>query len=90
MKVRIIKYIVIVIVLMMFLVFGLVLSILVQIEVWLGDINNNGIVNNIDLLYWGIVKGDMGIKCDEIGIEWYFYELMVEWDDNYLDGLNYV
>jgi len=89
MKVRTTKHIATAIVLMMLLVFGSVSSISAQTDVWPGDINNNGIVNNIDLLYWGIAKGDTGTKRDETGTEWHSYELTAEWDDNYLDGLNY-
>lgn len=29
-------------------------------QVWPGDVNNNGIVNNIDVLYWAVAKGSSG------------------------------
>ena len=60
-----------------------------QDALWPGDINDNGIVNNIDLLYWGIAKGDKGPKRSESGTSWHAYDPALDWTDDYLAGLNY-
>lgn len=89
MKVRTTKHIAKAIVLMVLLVFGSVSSISAQTEVWPGDINDNGIVNNIDLLYWGIAQKERGAKRDTRGTDWHAYAPAVDWTLDYLSGLNY-
>lgn len=58
-------------------------------QLWPGDINDNGIVNNVDLLFWGIAKGDKGPKRLLTGTAWIPYSAAEDWDDNFLTGLNY-
>lgn len=58
-------------------------------QIWPGDINDNGIVNNIDLLFWGIAKGDKGPKRNQTGTDWTAYSSASDWADDFLTGLNY-
>ena len=58
-------------------------------EVWPGDINNNGIVNGVDLLYHGVAEGMSGPKRDEPGVQWVAYDSAPQWSDQFSDGINY-
>ena len=40
------------------LIFSFSLS--AQATLWPGDINDNGVVNNLDVLFWGIAEGQKG------------------------------
>ncbi|HFA51862.1 MAG TPA: T9SS type A sorting domain-containing protein [Bacteroidetes bacterium] len=60
-------------------------------QVWPGDVNNNGIVNNIDLLYLGqalFENGPPRLPMD-IGIEWEEKPIMALWPQAFPDGTNY-
>ena len=57
--------------------------------VWPGDVNNNGIVNEVDLLYLGFAFGEMGAARTEISTEWIGQEA-TEWIDTFPNGLNFV
>ncbi len=54
------------------ILFGMVsLPVQAQItQVWLGDANENGSVNHVDLLYWGLRVGDSGPARDSVSINW--------------------
>lgn len=39
-------------------------------NVWPGDINENGVVNHVDLLYLGLRLGEQGPARDSVSIEW--------------------
>lgn len=65
-------------------------------QVWPGDVNNNGIVNNIDLLYWGVANGfdnGNGAEGDErpnATTNWQGQDLPTElWGESFPNGLNY-
>lgn len=58
-------------------------------EIWPGDINNNGIVNGVDLLYWGVAFGSTGPARPEISTEWQGIPLAATWTDSFVDGTNY-
>ncbi|MEL6835270.1 MAG: T9SS type A sorting domain-containing protein [Bacteroidota bacterium] len=64
-------------------------SLSAQEALWPGDINDNGIVNNVDLLYWGVAEKEKGPKRNEHGTDWHAYGTAVDWTDDYLIGLNY-
>ncbi len=58
-------------------------------EVWPGDVNNNGTVNNVDLLYWGIANGTAGFPRDEEGTDWTNYQIDEPWGQTFANGLDY-
>ncbi len=59
-------------------------------QVWPGDINNNGIVNNIDVLYWAVAKEATGDGRLSPSTNWTGQDLPANlWDKNFPDGLNY-
>ncbi|MEZ5044970.1 MAG: T9SS type A sorting domain-containing protein [Saprospiraceae bacterium] len=59
-------------------------------QVWPGDINNNGIVNNIDVLYWAVAKGATGDSRLSPTTDWVSQDLpAVLWDMSFPDGLNF-
>ncbi|MEL7425398.1 MAG: T9SS type A sorting domain-containing protein [Bacteroidota bacterium] len=64
-------------------------SLSAQTALWPGDINDNGIVNNIDLLFWGVAEKEKGPKRSERGTDWHAYDTASDWSDDYLSGLNY-
>lgn len=57
--------------------------------VWPGDINNNGTVSGVDLLYWGWAFGSTGPQRTEMGDDWQAYALPAPWSQNFPSGLNY-
>lgn len=46
-----------------------------QVQVYLGDVNNSGKVDQVDVLYIGYVYGSVGLVCIQIGI--IFEEMLV-------------
>lgn len=58
-------------------------------EVWPGDVNNNGIVNGIDLLYHGIAEGKTGPQRVENGTDWEGHTLSPAWNESFADGTNF-
>jgi hypothetical protein len=58
-------------------------------QLWPGDVNNNGVVNEVDLLYWGIAFGSTGSERDETGTDWQAYDLPDPWAQNFPNGNNY-
>lgn len=58
-------------------------------EVWPGDINNNGIVNGVDLLYWGVAFGSSGPARSEVDTDWQGIPLAEAWGQSFADGTNY-
>lgn len=63
----------------------------VQAQVWPGDVNNNGIVNHIDLLYFSEVFLQNGPprQPGEEGIEWEEKAVDVPWAGNFSNGVNH-
>ena len=57
--------------------------------VWPGDINNNGTVSSVDLLYWGLAFGEKGPDRDNASTTWVGQPLSNLWSNNYLNGTNY-
>lgn len=61
-----------------------------NILVWPGDINNNGIVNHVDLLYLGVAYTHEGEPRNQQLNNWGGFLLPnTPWDTDYLNGLNY-
>lgn len=58
-------------------------------QVWPGDVNNNGIVNEVDLLYWGLAFGSTGPARAQTGTDWQAYDLPASWAQSFPGGLNY-
>ncbi len=71
------------------LVMSFTLGTSAQTLVWPGDINNNGQVSKVDILYWAVARGDNGPERDDTGTNWDSYEPAADWDEDYLSGLNY-
>lgn len=58
-------------------------------NLWPGDINNNGQVSKVDILYWAVARGDNGPRRDNVGTDWDSYNAATDWDEDFLNGLNY-
>lgn len=58
-------------------------------EIWPGDVNNNGIVNAVDLLYWGVAFGSTGPARAGISTNWQGLPLADTWSQSFVDGTNY-
>ena len=59
-------------------------------SVWPGDVNNNGIVNKIDLLYLGYAFGETVTRRNIIDGIWEPKELPLTWEENFPNGVNYL
>ena len=57
--------------------------------IWPGDVNDNGIVNTIDLLYCSIAKDSTGAARDEVSTDWDAYPVSEEWAQYFGDGTNF-
>ena len=57
--------------------------------VWPGDVNNNGIVNEVDLLYLGLAFGESGPSRTSIDSSWAAQEIIENWSSNFPNGLNF-
>jgi hypothetical protein len=58
-------------------------------SIWPGDVNNNGIVNKVDILYLGYAFGETGAKRTTQSSEWAANELPTNWEGNFPNGLNF-
>lgn len=60
-------------------------------QVWPGDVNNNGIVNNIDLLWYSLAYDETGPprSMAQQGIQWENKTLTNPWSDDFPNGVNY-
>lgn len=58
-------------------------------DVWPGDVNNNGIVNGVDLLYLGIAYGSTGPTRAEEDTNWEPQPIVSAWGQSFPNGLNY-
>lgn len=58
-------------------------------EVWPGDVNNNGVVNGVDLLYWGTAFGASGPARTAIATDWSAQPAGPPWPQSFPSGLNY-
>lgn len=58
-------------------------------QVWPGDVNNNGVVNEVDFLFWGLAYGSVGPARDVTGVDWQPYNLSDAWAQSFTNGINY-
>ncbi len=58
-------------------------------EIWPGDINNNGEVNGVDLLYFGVAIDATGPARTNMGTEWEAKTIDNLWSNSFPSGLNY-
>jgi len=58
-------------------------------QVWPGDVDNNGIVEHIDVLYLGYAFGSTGPPRPGGYTNFTGQNLEERWDDNFPDGINY-
>ncbi|MCO6480841.1 MAG: hypothetical protein J5I94_29635 [Phaeodactylibacter sp.] len=58
-------------------------------ELWPGDVNNNGIVSAVDLLYLGQAYGSMGAPRANPATDWEAQALPAPWSQSFPNGLNY-
>ena len=56
---------------------------------WPGDVNNNGVVNGIDVLYAGIASGSEGPERPGASSDWQAQPLGELWTQSFSDGINY-
>lgn len=64
-------------------------SLLAQ-TVWPGDVNNNGIVSKIDLLYLGYAFGASGETRNEVDGNWNAKNPPTDWGFSFPNGLNFL
>lgn len=62
---------------------------LVAQTVWPGDVNNNGIVNGVDVLYWGVAFGTSGPARANESTDWQGVPLAPLWAQSFPNGINY-
>ncbi|MCI5082516.1 MAG: T9SS type A sorting domain-containing protein [Saprospiraceae bacterium] len=72
-----------------FLFFAFALGLRSQSSLWPGDVNNNGVVNSIDLLYCAYANGSSGFERPDASIFWEEQDLGTAWTQNFPDGINY-
>ena len=58
-------------------------------NIWPGDINNNGVVNGIDLLYLGVAFDEEGPLRPDAGTSWQAHPMGDSWGQNFPNGMNY-
>lgn len=58
--------------------------------VWPGDVNNNGIVNEVDLLYLGLAFGETGASRGEVDTTWTAQTIIDNWANDFPNGVNFV
>ncbi len=56
---------------------------------WPGDVNNNGVVNGIDVLYAGIAYGNTGAVRPAATQNWQAQTLGPLWTQDFFDGINH-
>ena len=59
-----------------------------QTTIWPGDVNNNGVVNNIDIIYWAYGKNTEGPARSNISTGWEEQSLDTLWATEFTDGTN--
>ncbi|WP_367393055.1 Kazal-type serine protease inhibitor domain-containing protein [Lewinella sp. LCG006] len=56
--------------------------------IWPGDINNNGIVNGIDYLYWGVANQNNGPARPDASTTWEEQPMGAAWATQFPGGIN--
>ncbi|MEM1122045.1 MAG: T9SS type A sorting domain-containing protein [Bacteroidota bacterium] len=57
---------------------------------WAGDVNNNGLVNKVDLLYLGYAFGEMGASRVAATTDWEAQSVPTAWEGSFPNGLNFL
>ena len=57
--------------------------------IWPGDVNNNGIVNGIDFVYWGYAFERTGPARPTTNAQWAAQPMPAPWTDNFPGNTNY-
>ncbi len=57
--------------------------------VWPGDINRNGVVNNVDVLYFQLAKGTKGPDREDQSTTWTAHMPPDTWDETFPDGTEF-
>lgn len=58
-------------------------------QIWPGDVNNNGVVNVVDVLFLGVAFGSMGSERTDASTDWQAQTAPTPWTQNFPSGLNY-
>ncbi len=58
-------------------------------ELWPGDVNNNGIVNGVDVLYIGLAFNAIGPERSDDSEDWAPVVIDQLWDQSFPDGINF-
>ncbi len=58
-------------------------------EMWPGDVNNNGVVNGVDLLYLGLAYNSEGPERTDGDTDWQAQPITAFWPQSFPNGLNY-
>lgn len=58
-------------------------------QIWPGDINDNGEVNSVDLLYWALSKGTNGVPRTTGTLYWEEQPITTLWTEEFEDGQNF-
>lgn len=58
-------------------------------SIWPADINNNGIVNGVDYLYWGLANGSTGPERPAASDQWTEQAMGAPWALNFPASTNY-
>ncbi|MCB9265235.1 MAG: T9SS type A sorting domain-containing protein [Lewinellaceae bacterium] len=58
-------------------------------QVWPGDVNNNGVVNNIDVLFWAYAEGAQGPSRPVVSGDWAPQDPSEPWPETFPGGLNF-
>ncbi len=58
-------------------------------SIWPGDVNNNGIVNGVDVLQWGIAYGKTGPSRNPSSTVWQAQSMPGNWAWSFPGGVNY-
>ncbi len=69
--------------------FFLAFATLVSAQVWPGDINDNGEVNTVDVLYWALSNNTEGPPRPDGSLMWVGQPIENEWTEAFPDGQNF-
>ena len=61
----------------------------ISAQIWPGDINDNGEVNAVDVLYWALSDGTDGIPRANSSFLWTEQPAPSDWPENFPDGQNF-
>lgn len=59
-----------------------------SLQVWPGDVTNNGVVNNIDFLHLGLAYNYIGPQRDSVNVNWLPVQAS-PWSGQFANGTNY-